>query len=820
MDETTPPIPAYAPPADPAVVPAAPSAPDLADSGLISTLVHIWPLLLVLAAWIGIMYGWKRLRAYNAQRGKATPPLGQVVRPLLKFMFREDRRPVFTKPKALAERSAGLTGSRFYLLLLALIPISKVTGLLPWPIVLLVLLLTVWGRYAPISRARRSVLMQMFAVAAAECRYPRGAELNPWGYVQIQKWNNLTQPGETVVTYPAAYQSEEQRTREKFERQFNGTISDENTWNYKWESSKNRVVCRPTDFLPTRAPYPGPGPKWDEFHLGVGAEGPVTWNVSVAPHILVCGPTGSGKSVLQRMILFHALVHSDTWKIVGVDPKMVEMGWLKKYDNVLKIALDLEEGVEIVQSVKDEMKRRFEEMTENGVNHFQLLPSPPPALMLMVDETYNFLAPEGVKSDEGKERDDLHARGSVLIGEIARLGRAAGVHLVLATQRPDATVLKGELKNNLDARIAAGRMDTTPSLMVLDDEGATRLPKVKGRGLLRVGGEMDEFQGYFAEQDWFDQYVEAMKSGAMGPDGPQGDEVPEPQAAPAPQAKTKTQASGGVLSRVKAAAASKRAAVEAREAADAAAQMMVAPAPVTDGDPEPAIDEATSDDRNPEALREQPQAAVRGGAESVDEDWDMPEAPDEDPDEDWDDGDPGWGEEEVAAAVAEVIATPAPPKPSGGLPVGLPSARPTAPTGGGLPTAPRPGKTGGLPFVPTPAASAVARVVPPPPPPSVPRVVSPPPVPPAAPAPPAPTPPVPPQPVPAPAPVESDDPFALPGGVPQPPKPTTAPGGLPSPLGRRGVPPRSAPASGPPAAPSTGLPTARPGLPVTPADGD
>lgn len=458
-----------------------------------------------------------RLRPYYNQRGKALQPLGALVRQYRRFMFVEDKRPVLANIKPLAEKGAWLTGTRLYLILLALIPISMVTGLIPWPVVLFVLFVTVFARSKPIFAARRSIQMQMFNVANSEIRYPRGAELNPWSYVQIQNWRNLTQPGDTVITITPGFQSEDQKTRDKFERNFNGTVSEENTWNYKWESAKNRVTCKPTDFLPSLAKYPGPGEKWDEIPVGIMGDGTqAIMPFSVTPHALVCGPTGSGKSVLQRMILFHVLAHSDTWRIVGIDMKKVELTWLRKYPSVLKVATTLEEAVEVLRSVRDEMMRRYEEMEENGVNHAKDLPEPPPAILCMIDESTVLLAPEGIKSDEGKERDELHAEAQMIIGELGRLSRASMIHVVACFQRPDARFLSGETKANFDCRIAAGRMDTTPSLMVLDSEAANRLPKIKGRGMIRVGGELDTFQGYFAEGSWFDEWVAAREAGAAG----------------------------------------------------------------------------------------------------------------------------------------------------------------------------------------------------------------------------------------------------------------------------------------------------------------
>jgi stage V sporulation protein K len=253
--------------------------------------------------------------------------------------------------------------------------------------------------------------------------------------------------------------------------------------------------------LPKLAPYPGyQGHAWNEIPIGLSEDGGVTtMRLSDAPHTLVAGTTGSGKSVLQRAQLAHVLMHRAKWRIIGVDLKRVELNWLTKYPNVLTIATELEPAVDAVRTVRDEMMRRYEEMELAGVNHFESLSEPPPALLLMVDETYAFLAFEKSKTDEGKARDELHSEARVVLGEIARLGRAAGVFEILSTQRPDADVLAGECKANLDNRVAAGRMDGTPSNMVLDSPAAQQLPRIKGRGIIRHGGELERFQGYFAE---------------------------------------------------------------------------------------------------------------------------------------------------------------------------------------------------------------------------------------------------------------------------------------------------------------------------------
>lgn len=597
--------------ADKAPTPADTDTTPTDDGGLLGSLTnviwdHKWLIpVLALAALIGINYLWKQFRNKQSMRGVAVRPLGPIFKDVITFARKEDARPLHAKlPPA-------ITANRVYLVLTILTLIGIFPGIPGIPagplLPLFLLLITIAPRYSKIARARRATLTQMFAVATSECRYPKGSELAPWNYVQIANWTNLVQPGNTTINIPAAYQSEDVKTREKFERNFNGTVSEENAWTYKWESAKNRLVCEPAAHLPGMAAYPGPGAKWDEIPVGVKGDGTqAIIPLSVTPHSLVCGPTGSGKSVLQRSVLFHILAHSDTWRLVAIDMKRVEMAWLRKYPQVLKVATDLEEAVEVLRSLKAEMMRRYEEMEEAGVNHAKDLPNPPKAIFCMIDESTVLLAPEGIKTDEGKERDELHGEAGAIMGELGRLSRASMIHVMACFQRPDATFLKGETKANFDCRIAAGRMDTTPSLMVLDSEAANRLPKIKGRGMIRIGGELDTFQGYFAEQSWFDEWVaaqEAAKNGAPvggeSSDGPPVDEfaeesdASEAQAAPdapaAPEAPSGGRARGlrGLAAKAAAKAQERAARMDAEQGAESEAWVddsaeAFSPEPTTD----------------------------------------------------------------------------------------------------------------------------------------------------------------------------------------------------------------------------------------------
>ena len=213
-------------------------------------------------------------------------------------------------------------------------------------------------------------------------------------------------------------------------------------------------------------------------------------------------------SVLQRNIVFHTIQHNDRWRFLGVDLKRVELTPYNKYKKtVMGIATDVERGLAVLKYAYNEMMDRYKMMEEMGVNNVMDMADPPHCILLMVDEATMFLGASGSKTEEGKAEDAMKGEAADLVGKILRLGRASGIHMLIAMQRPDATVLRGEFKANMDVRLAAGRMDSTPSSMILDSGEAVNLPGIKGRGLIRVGGNLTVFQGYFAPQDWIDDFI-------------------------------------------------------------------------------------------------------------------------------------------------------------------------------------------------------------------------------------------------------------------------------------------------------------------------
>jgi hypothetical protein len=203
---------------------------------------------------------------------------------------------------------------------------------------------------------------------------------------------------------------------------------------------------------------------------------------------------------------------------LGIDLKKVELSSWRAYSNVvLGIATTIEDALTVLRFAQQTMMKRYAELEQLGLNNFLDLPEKGQALMVMVDEAGELLSPSGVKTEAGRAEDELKGEAAMIIGSIARLGRAAGVHLVIATQRPDATIISGETKANLGVRINCGRTDSNASSMILGNAEGTRVKaNPRGRLYLRIYGAGDHGQGFFADPSWIDEY---LANKGLNPDG-------------------------------------------------------------------------------------------------------------------------------------------------------------------------------------------------------------------------------------------------------------------------------------------------------------
>lgn len=464
--------------------------------------------------YVGATYLWNRKYVPSQLiKGKLQKPLGLIFKEVHAYTFKEDTGNLLKKASPAVQKITSYKKLHLILVLAGIVAFI-ITG--NWYALLTLPLSFIIGfsRAMPIMKKRTVMLDRIFLIASSSIKFtagPRAKNAPPpasWNHITVEKWQDKDTPAKMIITFPSG-NGPEQQSQKSFQKSFELNVTDENIWNFEWDLPHDRVTVVAAPLLPTKLAYPGSeNSAWSVFPVGESSAGVASYDISVFPHVLVGGPSGTGKSVLQRNIVFHTIQHNDRWRFLGVDLKRVELTPYNKYKKtVMGIATDVEQGVAVLKYAYNEMMDRYKEMENVGVANVMDMPDPPYCILIMVDEATMFLGASGSKTEEGKAEDALKGEAADLVGKILRLGRASGIHMLIAMQRPDATVLRGEFKANMDVRLAAGRMDSTPSAMILDSGEAVNLPGIKGRGLIRVGGELTVFQGYFAPQDWIDDFI-------------------------------------------------------------------------------------------------------------------------------------------------------------------------------------------------------------------------------------------------------------------------------------------------------------------------
>lgn len=229
--------------------------------------------------------------------------------------------------------------------------------------------------------------------------------------------------------------------------------------------------------------------------LGKSLLGTVTVDLAKIPHILLGGSTGSGKSVLLKLLLMQAVKKGAVVSIAdfkgGVDFPPV---WHER----CHMCFDEDRLLELLTELVEELERRKVLFREKGcpnLNEYnKQIGKALQRYIFACDEVAEVLDKTGLTKEQKEKVNLIESRLSV----IARQGRAFGIHLILATQRPDVNILSGQIRNNMDCRIC-GRADNVLSQIILDSTAAAeQIPKdAAGRFLLYDG---TIFQAYLINE--------------------------------------------------------------------------------------------------------------------------------------------------------------------------------------------------------------------------------------------------------------------------------------------------------------------------------
>lgn len=240
-------------------------------------------------------------------------------------------------------------------------------------------------------------------------------------------------------------------------------------------------------------------------------------DIARLPHVLIAGTTGSGKSVCTNSLIISLLYKStpEEVRFIMVDPKMVELAPYNGIPHLLiPVVTDPKKAAGALQWAVFEMMKRYKLFSENGVKELS---------------AYNALAEQFQPGENGEQMKKLPSVVVVIdeladlmlvaakevedsICRVAQMGRAAGVHLVIATQRPSADVITGLMKANIPSRIAFAVASSMESRIILDTPGAEKLV---GKGDMLYAplgeGKPRRVQGCFITAEEIERVVEFIK---------------------------------------------------------------------------------------------------------------------------------------------------------------------------------------------------------------------------------------------------------------------------------------------------------------------
>ncbi len=225
--------------------------------------------------------------------------------------------------------------------------------------------------------------------------------------------------------------------------------------------------------------------------LGCSLVGFVIINLNKTPHILIGGNTGSGKTVLLQCLLWQAILQSD---VVYVADFKGGVDFSKRWTHFVHLVTDENQLLALLDRLAAELDRRKALLVAAGAANIteyrQVTGDYMQRIIFACDEVAELLD----KTGADKEHKDFISKIEARLSLIARQGRAFGIHLILAMQRPDANILSGQIKNNMTTRIC-GRADATLSTIILGDGRAAEQipPDAQGRFLMDDG---TLFQGF------------------------------------------------------------------------------------------------------------------------------------------------------------------------------------------------------------------------------------------------------------------------------------------------------------------------------------
>ncbi len=253
--------------------------------------------------------------------------------------------------------------------------------------------------------------------------------------------------------------------------------------------------------------------KSGEFVVGQSHGETITQNLFDLPHMLVAGSTGMGKSCFLRQMLLNLLENTPNLQVYALDFKQgISMKPFREHPRVTVIK-DIFEAVEILEKIQCEMQERFKILEKGDDDVIDPQKHKKDPILILIDECsmlYDF-----------SRKTDLQRKSSLkatqITDEIAKLSRAARIHLVLGTQKISKHTVSTHIQENIEGRLCFKVISVQGSALVIGTKAARDLPKIAGRAISKVGVDMDEVQTPFISTEEIKERMRKFISSSSKP---------------------------------------------------------------------------------------------------------------------------------------------------------------------------------------------------------------------------------------------------------------------------------------------------------------
>ena len=243
-----------------------------------------------------------------------------------------------------------------------------------------------------------------------------------------------------------------------------------------------------------------------QFLIGQSRQGFLVQKITDLPHLLMAGTSGSGKSTFFKQAIFGLLKSSPKAKFYLMDLKQgAEFGVFAKIPGV-KFAKTVEPSLKLLREVKTEMMARFEQMEQRGITKFDPEKDNLPRIIVAIDEASEILA---IPHRNNPLKDDIIECRN-LVNDIAKLGRAAAVNLMIATQKVSKTIIDTSLQENMGGRLAFRMATLANSAQVLGSKDAREIPAIDGRGRYQFGTKSLDIQAPYLPDEKLKEKVKEI----------------------------------------------------------------------------------------------------------------------------------------------------------------------------------------------------------------------------------------------------------------------------------------------------------------------